>query len=249
MTLEERLRAYGNSQDTSEEQIQKTIQISKEALYKSEMEIPMSDLAFLYQQAGFVQKRWWLIQGFVLAVLWGLLYISRNMHYMQRCMGIIAPLFVVLVIPELWKSQNNLSMEIEGASYFSIRKIYAARMLLFTLADIVLLSAFFLVSTITLKLTIMQLVIQFFLPMNVTYCICFRNLCSCKNGSDYSAFGMILIWTALWLLIVLNEKVYEQISFPVWVGILGFSVTYLAYCIHRVWKSCGQYLEVNSSWN
>ena len=250
MRLEEQLRAYADLQDTSEEEkIQKAIRISKEALYKSQAETPISGLEFLFQQAGYIQKRWWLAQAVILAVLWYLLYISKSTVYIQRSMGTAAALFVILLIPELWKNQKNMSMEIEGTTCFFIRKIYAARMLLFTMADMAMLSVFVFLSVFTLELTVSQMIIQFFLPMNVTCCICFRNLYTCREGSDYLAFVMSLIWSAIWMLVILNENVYGLISVPAWAGSIAFSAAYLVYCLYRVWKSSGQYWEVNSSWN
>mgnify|MGYP006990195710 CR=1 FL=1 len=49
----------------------------------------------------------------------------------QRILGVVASLFIILIIPELWKNQTYQSMEIEATSYYSLRQIYAARMSLF----------------------------------------------------------------------------------------------------------------------
>ncbi|MDM8211473.1 RNA polymerase sigma factor [Mediterraneibacter glycyrrhizinilyticus] len=45
-------------------------------------------------------------------------------------------LFAILIIPELWKNRANCCMEIEGSTYYALRQIYSARILLFGLADI-----------------------------------------------------------------------------------------------------------------
>lgn len=226
-----------------------TIRVSKKVLYESELEVPMSAREFLFQQAGYIRKRWWAAQGAVLAVLWGMLYLSGSSVYAQRSMGVMTVLFVVFLMPELWKNQNSASMEIEGASYFSLRKIYAARMLLFAMADVLMLSVFFLASSFTLKLTAEQFAIQFLLPMNVTCGICFGSLSTNRAGSGYGAFAGSLIWTAFWLLVVVKDEVYQRISGLVWMAAVIVSVIYLVYSIRRVWKRCGQYWEVNLSWN
>lgn len=252
MTMEEKLKEYADSQEdmqVDEARVWKTIQASKEALYESEMEVPMSGLAFLFQQAGYIRKRWWLAQGIVLAVLWWLLFLGGNSAYMQRSMGIMTPLFTILILPELWKNQSSASMEIEGASYFSIRKIYAARMLLFAMVDVLLLTVFFLAAAVTLKLTAAQIVVQFFLPMNVTCCICFRSLSSNRSGSGYAALAVSLVWVAVWTLVIMKDEVYQRIAGPIWAAVVLFSVIYLIYSVRRVWKNCGQYWEVNLSWN
>lgn len=250
MTLEERLKGYSDREvEVKEEKILKTIEVSKMALYQGEAEGSLSGFAFIFWQAGFIQKRWWFAQALILGALWVLLYVSGGSFYMQRYMGILTSLFAILLIPELWKNQNYGAMEIEGAAYFSIRKIYTARMLLFTLADILMLSMFFVAAAFTVKLTVGQIVVQFFLPMNVTCCICFGNLCSSRTGSYYRAWGMSLLWIAVWMLIIMKEDVYKLISVPVWAGAVAFSVLYLIYCVYRTWKNCGQYWEVNPSWS
>lgn len=252
MTLEERLKEYAGSREdiqVDEARVWKTIQVSKKMLYESEMEVPMSAPAFLFQQAGYIRKRWWIAQGIVLAVLWRLLLLGGSSAYVQRSMGILMPLFVILIFPELWKNQSSVSMEIEGASYFSLRKIYAARLLLFAMVDVLLLTVFFLAAAATLKLTAEQIIVQFFLPMNVTCCICFRSLSSNRSGSGYAALGVSLIWVAAWLLIIMKDEVYRLITGPVWAAAVTFSVIYLIYSVRRVWRNCGQYWEVNLSWN
>ena len=57
--------------------------------------------------------------------------------YIQRSMGVIASLFVILIIPELWKNRTFQCMEIEASSYYSLRQVYAARMLLFGMAMVI----------------------------------------------------------------------------------------------------------------
>ena len=252
MTLDEKLKAYSDSQTIpkiDEECVKKTILASKEALYQSELESPLSGIDFLFHQIRYIRKRWWIAQALVLLALWIFLFISGSGVAMQRSMGIMAPVFVILLLPELWKNQSNASMEVEAASYFSIRKIYAARMTLFAIADLLMLSLFFTVSIVTLKLTVGEMIIQFFLPMNVPCCICFRNLCSNREESGYTAFLMSLVWIAVWMMIVLQERIYRRITAPIWAGVIILSFVYLIYSVCKVWKNCEKYWEVNHSWN
>lgn len=252
MTLEEKLNVYSKTQEpipAEEEAIQRTIRAAKSAWYRGEQENCLSGLDFLIRQAGYIRKRCWLLQAAVLLMLWLFLFMNGSALYTQRVMGILAPVFIILLVPELWKSQNHASMEIEAASYFSIRKIYAARMLLFAAADVLMLSLFFLAASFSLKLTLGTVIVQFFLPMNVTCCICFGCLCSCRADSGSQAVVMSLIWIALWTLIVLDKNVYRLITAPVWGGAVLLSVLFLICIIHRIWKNCGNYWEVNMTWN
>ena len=53
------------------------------------------------------------------------------------------------------------AMEVEGATFFSIKNIYAARMLLFGMVDVCLLSVFLITSTFVLQIAFMDILIQF----------------------------------------------------------------------------------------
>ena len=130
-------------------------------------------------------------------------------------------------------------MEIEGAAYFSTRQIYAARMLTFAVVDGLLLGGFTAVLSLTVKVMIGEVLIQFFLPMTVTCCICFRTLCSRYFASEYTACFLSLLWTAIWIQVVLNDRIYQAVSVPVWCGICGIAVLYLTYTVKRVIRECG----------
>ena len=223
MTVDEKLHAYAKNQkdrNIDEKKLQQTIIKSKEAYWDGEIERNMSWLEFLYQQASYIQKHWWFAQGAVLLILWMTMFLSDSSIYTRRCMGILAPSFVIL-------------------------NIYAARMLLFGMVDVCLLSVFLITSTFVLQIAFMDILIQFILPMNVTCCICFRLLCS--KGDDYvsSTLFSCLIWIAVWTLVVLKDSIYEHISTSIWCGMMILSVLYLCYSIWRVWKCSERYYESN----
>ena len=125
-----------------------------------------------------------------------------------------------------------------------LRKIYAARLLLFGAADVFLLSFFFAVSLFSLKIETADLLIQFILPMNVTCGICFGTLESKKHMSLFSSLTLCLFWTAAWFLLVSSDGLYERITMPVWMGVLLFSFFFLSWSVWRLWKKCQNYYEV-----
>lgn len=233
----------------SEEKLQETIAQSKAAFYESEEESPLSYAEFLYQQSKYVHKRWLLLQGAILLMLWFLLELTESSVYIQRCMGVAAPLFAVLLLPELWKNRSNSALEVECAAYYSLRQIYAARIFLFALADLFLLCIFSSAAIWTGKLPAQEMVIQFFLPYMVTCCICFRTLYSKKNVSEIFAFSLCMVWCAVWTQLVLNEKIYGAISAPVFFAMTALAALYLGYCIHKGQSGCTRILEVESLWN
>lgn len=239
MSIENMLKSYADSlreEDVKEEKLQAAIERSKDAFWESEAKGESSWLEFLYQQAAYIQKRWWLAQGLVLTVLWLALYLSGSSVYERRCMGILIPCFGILLLPEFWKNRSCNSMEVEGAAYFSLHRVYAARLILFGMADTCLLTVFCIVSAFTLQMAAMDFLIQFILPLNVTCSICFQTLQSKRNISIYSALMISMGWIMVWVSFVLNERVYEKISAPVWWGSAAASFMFLCFSIVRVWN-------------
>lgn len=229
-----------------EEKLRETIEKSKAAFEESEAEAFTSYAEFLYQQSRYIHKRWWILQGMLLLLLWLVLELTGSGFYTQRSMGVGASLFAVLLLPELWKNQNTNALEIESASYYSLRQIYSARILVLALIDFLLLCVFALPVVLTGKLPAEEMMIQFFLPYLVTCCICFRVLFGNRNGSETFALFLCVVWCAVWTKIVLNEKIYGMISLPVWFVMTIAAVLYLIYCIYRGTDSCTKTWEVNT---
>lgn len=229
--------------------LQKAVQRSRQALSECEKQGVLSQREFLFQQSRYIKKQWWLLQGTILAVLWLTLGLTHSGCYTQRYMGIASSLFGALVLPELWKNRSAGAMEIEGAAFFSLRQIYAARIFLFALADFALLCVFSLGALFGGVVAVGDLLVQFFLPYVVTCCICFKTLYS--PGIDSEAFALFLcvVWSLVWLMILSNEKIYHAVSLPVWLTMLGAASVYLGYCVWRGQRDCENLLEVKPLWN
>ncbi|MDE5779137.1 MAG: hypothetical protein K2I10_11610 [Lachnospiraceae bacterium] len=232
-----------------EEEILETLSKAKEAFYEGAKMHTVSRMEFLFNQMRYIKKWWWLCQGMVLVVLWRFLYSAGSDIYTQRIMGVLSAVFAILLVPELWKNRSSQSMEIEGTAYFSLRQVYAARMLLFAMADVLMLSIFCGVVSVTVQITVKELLFYFFLPFNVTCCICFRLLYSRWVNSEYLAIALSLLWSAVWGWMVLKEAVYSAVMVPVWWGILSASLLYLLFTVYQVFKKCENYWEVNPIWN
>lgn len=252
-----RIRLHFNTSEQIEcrkTHLQETIRQSKTAFYEAEGELPLSGAEFLYQQSRYIHKRWWILQGILLLILWALLELTADGFYVKKCMGIGAPMFAVLLLPELWKNRNTASIEIECTTYYSLRHVYAARIFLFSAADFLLLSFFFCAVILTGKMLPEEIMIHFFLPYTVTCCICFRTLYSRRAASEIFALLLCTLWCAVWIQIVLNERIYQSISSPAWFGMTITAALYLGYCIQRGQKNCIQVSyeneqEDNPLWN
>ena len=231
----------------NEQRIEETIRKSIDVFCAVEQERLLSYWSFLWVQFKLIRKRWWIFQFLLLFALWISLPSIQNEQSMQRTMGIIASLFVILIIPELWKNQTYRSMEIEGTSYYSLRQIYAARMLIFGIVDVVLITLFCGLSSVVWNVAFSQLVVQFILPMVITSCICFRILCSKYPYGETFAVMMCILCSAVWVFIVLNEMIYTLIAFPLWFAILGIALVFLMFTVYRTISCCNNYWEANSN--
>lgn len=226
-----------------EEKIKETILLSRKAYYQSEAAAPLPWFDFFVQQGRYIQKRWWLMQGILLAAVLLLFSLSGTTAYLQKCLGVTAPLFVVLTLPELWKNRACGAMEVEGSAFYTLRQIYAARLSLFVGVDFLLISVFLLGVSYFWKLTLWEMLISFALPFNVSCCICFRCLYSAGTSSELFPILLCMAWTVLWGQFVLMDSVYTSISPRLWAGMLVLSTVFLIYSvvcgqrkISRIWE-------------
>lgn len=249
-SLEEQLKDYSRmTVEPDETKIKHTLEQSKKVFYESLENQTSPYFAFIYQQAGYIKKRWWVLQLFLLLLLWWIIYGERDEAFIQRCMGVLAPAFIILVIPELWKNRSFGAMEVEGAAYYSLRQIYAARMLIFTAVDGTLLGAFTGVMFLTTSIKMEEMLLQFFLPMIVTCCICLRTLYSKYITSEYFAVSLSLLWITVWIFVVLQDSVFREVSVPIWIGIYCVAILYFIYAVRRAVRESENYWEVAVQWN
>lgn len=225
-----------------ENALRNTVRLSGEAFYEGEAKGRLSSFEFLYLQSQWVRKRWWVMQGILLVILWFLLKYTESGLYVQTYMGILAPLLAMLILPELWKNRNCQAVEVEGAAYFSLRQIYAARMFLFVIVDVVLFGVFVFAGIWSGKIAVQEMLAQFLLPYFVTCCICFRTLYSSRVRSEIFALFLCIVWCMAWTLLVLDERAYGAVEQPVWAGMTAVAAVYLGYCIFRGQTGSMEYL-------
>lgn len=232
-----------------EEKIRETVRLSKEAFYRSEAEAPLSRFDFLIQQGRYLKKRWLLLQGLLLALVLLLLSAAKAPMYLQKCLGITAPLFAVLTLPELWKNRSCGAMEVECAAYYTPRQIYAARLTLFMGVDFLLISLFLFSLSCLGHLPLWELLVSFLLPFNVSCCICFQCLYSRRAFSEVLSILLCLVWTALWGEVVLTEGIYTAVSPLVWAGMLALSFLFLFYSVARGQRNMRNLWEMKPLWS
>lgn len=237
---EKTIRDYKKSIQEScirEEAVRRTVEACRSTLQEQPLQEKWertSYFEFLYEQARFIKKRWWLLQGSALAFLW--FWMSRyaqDFAEMTRLMGVIAVVFVILIVPELWKNRKHGVGEIELASVYNLRQISTARVLIFATADLGMMLLFILAAHQTMTLSIYELGVNFVLPVNVAGCICFRILRSRWGESEYLAVFLCLVWTGTWVTIIARDAVYLRVAEPVWGAVTIATLGYLVFCIRK----------------
>ena len=232
----------------NEEKMMETIAVSKTAFLSGEAEKMVSPGEFLFLQSSLIQKRWWCLQGLLLAFVCLFLCHMETDYLIRRALGLAGPLFVILILPELWKNRNFDAMEVECTTYYTIRSIYAARLTLFAGVDLLFLSAFFAVASMFAKITVWEMLIQFVLPFNVTCCICFRTLYAKRIRSEALALLLCILWTGIWAILIMSNSVYSVISVPVWIAALAASVLGMRHTLCQGKEKWQQTLEVKPLW-
>ena len=235
MNLDDQMEIYKKRIDImpDEDRIQQTVEASMASFFRSESEKILPYHSFLCIQFRLIQKRWWVLQTGVLALVWAALLPAQDNPYICRSLGLAATLFVILIIPELWKNRANCCMEIEGSTYYALRQIYSARLLLFGLTDILLISLFCCMAAVSLRISLTELLIQFIFPMTVTACICFGIFGSRNQFNESAALGMCILWSALWWCILMEEELYSAITVPVWITLLCMAFLFLIITVCR----------------
>lgn len=232
----------------NEEKIKDTVNKSMEIFYLKEQEKLLTYREFLWMQFRITQKRWWLFQTLLLTGIGIILSLNQEEFYIQRGLGITSILFVILIIPELWKNKSNQCMEIESASYYSLRQIYSARIFLFGLVDVLLLTVFCLFLHGRLHITLLSLLSQFLFPAVTTACICFGMLCSKRNVNETNSIALCIMWSVVWWNVITDEKIYTLIKLPVWIFLIGIGFVVLGNLVYRTIHDSMQY-EEGDKWN
>ena len=232
----------------NEDNVRDTIAVSKSAFLSGEAAQMFSPGEFLFLQSKLIQNRWWFLQGLLLAFVCLFLCHMETNYLIRRALGLAGPLFVILILPELWKNRTFEAMEVECTTYYNSRSIYAARLTLFAGVDLLLLSAFFAGASVFAKITVWEMLIQFVLPFNVTCCICFRTLYAKLIRSEALAMLLCILWTGIWAILIMSNAVYAVISVPMWIAALAASLLGMCYTLCQGKEKWQQTLEVKPLW-
>ena len=112
-------------QNINQEAVVQTIKKCKKTFVQAE-DYPLSYMEFIYDQMQFIQKRWWILQGCLLAVLWIFLNDAADIYEMQRLMGAGACLFAISCAGDLEKSKKSGDGNRRGSILFAAAGMHGA---------------------------------------------------------------------------------------------------------------------------
>ena len=121
--------------EIKEEDMRRVVELSRETFLKQESNKILPYHQFLFSQFLMIRKHWWGIQLLILGAVWYALMTETEVMFLWRDVSILFVLFIIAVMPELWKNLSNMCMEVEMLAYYSLHHIYATRLLLFDLVS------------------------------------------------------------------------------------------------------------------
>lgn len=243
MDLENRLKLSRISVNVKESDIQSVLVKTKEAFIQREGECMLSYGEFFMSQCMMIKKRWWCLQMVLLLLAWQFMSSGYEAFYLRRGMGIFATMFVILILPELWKNLMNGCVEIEISSFYSLHRIYAARLLTIGMVDIFLLTVFGFIAHYGIGMTITDIIINLLLPATVTSCICFTVLDRLKKNIGM-ALALSFVWCIAWWLLASNDSLYLATAVPIWLAVFILACILLAWCVRHLLNHCDRCMEV-----
>lgn len=234
--------------DYDENQMNQTITMVKLEYQKQMLSVPMNGMEFLFQQMILLKGTYWIKQiGILGFAIMAIIYLKSNSSSLNVMSypAFFSPLLIIFSIPELWRNIETNSIEIENTTYFNLRKVYFARILLVGMFELILVSALTIMTVSIVGTSLQETIIYFFIPFNLICCICFTLLCHKKKVTTET---LVLICCGgaaiLWYVMVNHYKVYELLQIRIWYVLLLLSFTYILYSIRRVLEMSRNYMEV-----
>lgn len=105
--------------EIKEEDMRRVAELSRETFLKQESNKILPYHQFLFSQFLMIRKHWWGIQLLILGVVWYALMTETEAMFLRRDVSILSVLFIIAVMPELWKNLSNRCMEVEMSAFYS----------------------------------------------------------------------------------------------------------------------------------
>ena len=121
MNFKDRMKTSRIEVAIEEAEVKKLAAESREAFMKRESTRMLPYHSFLFSQLLMIKKYWWGVQFLILCAAWYIMATGDAASVIRREVGVLSILFVVSIIPELWRNLTDKCIEIEMASYSTTR--------------------------------------------------------------------------------------------------------------------------------
>jgi len=223
-----------NENNNFENEIKKTSLAAQESFYKSESKRILSFAEFLIGQANRIKKIWWLLQVLLLACITYVLHEEESYFSSKGNLSVCATLFIILLVPELWKNKEHKCVEIENSTFYSIRQIYTARLLVIGLVDVLIVTPFVLLLRKATGLGVNEIVIFFLIPMIATSAMVLILLSINKIHSQWITIVLCLVWAIFWWQITNLNTLYLKFMNSAWAIVFAVSIFILVIAIRNL---------------
>lgn len=227
----------------SKDVIDSTVLKAKEIMIAKEKTRRIDFAEFLIIQMKIMRKRWWILQGILLFLACEWLTVSGDVDYIYRGWSILAALFVILIIPELWENMECKSMEIEESSLFDLRKVYAAKLIAFGLVDTIFLTFFCTAATQLQNILFVDILKQFVFPVMIAATICIIAFSCSKPFNELATMIICIVANSIWMSVALNEAIYSKITPLIWMGLFAVCISLIIYNVRKVLNKNSKYRE------
>ncbi|OPJ61444.1 hypothetical protein [Clostridium oryzae] len=233
----------------SQKKLEETVLKSKSIFEENAQKKKASEWEFLISQFFIIKKSFWILQALVIVIFisWVNIFNSSEISGdVSVYFAVFVPLFVISAIPEVWKNIQFRALEIENTTYFTLKKVYVARILIIGMYDLLLASILLCTIAYITSTPLYMLIIYFLVPFNTTCCICFIALGS-KRRLNSSSFAVSLctIWTGICYGLAKNIKIYEMVQEKLWYVLIMLSFVYLFRVMTKAISDTKMYFEVS----
>lgn len=224
--------------------INQTIIRAREVIQATEDEA-LSFWRFLFSQFGFIRKKVWIAQLFII------LACGLALHYLPeeaKTFAIIsaaAPLIVLTNVFELSRSYAHGMVEIELSTRYSFKQLMIARLSVLGMVDILCLTILLVFSGVQLSTETYAIILYAFVPFLVTCfcCLLILNRIKRKECNYYCAAVGLFITLAISIVTVQYPQIYELAAIWAWLIMFVAAFAGMVFEIHKMLKNCGQKLN------
>lgn len=202
---------------------------------------------FLFSQFGFIRKKVWIAQLFIILVCGlALCYLPEEAKNIAM-ISAAAPLIVLTNVFELSRSYTHGMVEIELSTRYSFKQLMIARLSVLGMVDILCLTILLVFSGLYLSTEACAIILYALVPFLVTCfaCLLILNHIKRKECNYYCAAVGLLITLAISIVTIQYPQIYELAGIWAWLIIFVMAFAGMVFEIHQMLKSCGQKLNAD----